>query len=478
MMTYHGILKQLLEHSENEIVEFKAAHNNYDIDELGKYFSALSNEANLREREFAWIVFGVENKTHEIVGTSFKDSEQSLNKLKHDMSQHTTDNLIFREIEPIMVEGKRVLMFKVPASPRNTVMHWKGIAWARDGESLKPLNQTKRDEIRNQAPIPDWSAQLVPSASINDLDDLALATARVMYKKVHGSNISGEEVDSWSMEEFLSNSNMMRDANGSFVTPTSELFEYSEDFVNNYLPYTVELGRAFVQPEYQPSTNLRKGLYSLDNLWDGLGAIALEIPETRYFFGKITMYPQMNSRAKDMVRFFMLKHFPDANHLVKPFEAMPITMEQKELESLFDGKNYKEDYQILTHSVRALGSVVPPMINAYITLSPTMRCFGTAENKDFGNTDETGILVAIKEIIPEKRARYMESYDTKNHVLDRPHLFRINMKMLPWWKQVADEEREELRRLKRLKQQAAQEVRAQRKKIRQERREVRRSLMK
>lgn len=211
MMTYHGILKQLLEHSENEIVEFKAAHNNYDIDELGKYFSALSNEANLREREFAWIVFGVENKTHEIVGTSFKDSEQSLNKLKHDMSQHTTDNLIFREIEPITVEGKRVLMFKVPASPRNTVMHWKGIAWARDGESLKPLNQTKRDEIRNQAPIPDWSAQLVPSASINDLDDLALATARVMYKKVHGSNISGEEVDSWSMEEFLSNSNMMRD---------------------------------------------------------------------------------------------------------------------------------------------------------------------------------------------------------------------------------------------------------------------------
>lgn len=271
---------------------------------------------------------------------------------------------------------------------------------------------------------------------------------------------------------FLHGSNMMRDANGAFVTPTAELFSYSDDFVSNYLPYTVELGRAFVQPEYQPSNNLRKGLYSLDNLWDGLGAIALEIPETRYFFGKITMYPQMNSRAKDMVRYFMLKRFPDPDGLVHPFETMPITMGEQELKELFDGKNYKEDFQILTHSVRALGSMVPPMINAYISLSPSMRCFGTAINKDFGNTDETGILVAIKEIIPEKRARYMESYDTKNRVFDRPHLFRINMKMLPWWKQIDDDEREELKRLKLLKQQAVQDLRAQRKKIRQERRQA------
>ena len=211
MENYNDILNHLLSHSENEVVEFKAAQNSYDVDDLGKYFSALSNEANLRERDFAWIVFGVDNKTHEITGTNFKNGEMALNKLKQDMSQHTTDNLIFREIVPIYVDGKRVLLFKVPASPRNIVMHWKGIAYARDGESLKPLNQTKRDEIRNQPPIPDWTAQLVPNATIADLDELALATARVMYKKVHGSNISGEEVDSWNMEEFLSNSNMMRD---------------------------------------------------------------------------------------------------------------------------------------------------------------------------------------------------------------------------------------------------------------------------
>ena len=211
MESYHDILKHLLAHSENEVVEFKSARNSYDIDDLGKYFSALSNEANLREHEYAWIVFGIDNKTHEITGTHFKDGEDALNRLKQDMSQHTTDNLIFREITPIILDSKRVLMFKIPATHRNIVMHWKGIAWSRDGESLKPLNQTKRDEIRNQSPIPDWTAQLVPHATIADLDELALATARVMYKKVHGSNISGEEVDGWNMEEFLSNSNMMRD---------------------------------------------------------------------------------------------------------------------------------------------------------------------------------------------------------------------------------------------------------------------------
>lgn len=208
---YINIFYMLWEHAENEVVEFKRAENSYDIDDLGKYFSALSNEANLREHEFAWLVMGCWDKKHIIEGTSFKDSEESLNRLKQDMSQHTTDKLIFREIVPIHVEGKRVLMFKIPASPRNIVMCWKGIAYGRDGESLVPLNQAKRDEIRNQPPIPDWTAQLVPNATIGDLDELALAKARIMYKKVHSSNISGEEVDNWNMEEFLSNSNMMRD---------------------------------------------------------------------------------------------------------------------------------------------------------------------------------------------------------------------------------------------------------------------------
>lgn len=211
MDNYIDIFNQLWNHSENEVVEFKKAECNFDIDELGRYFSALSNEANLREQEFAWIVFGVWDKKHEIIGTSFKDSELALNKLKQDMSQHTTDNLIFRDIVPIKVEGKRVLLFKVPASPRNIVMKWKGIAYGRDGESLKPLNQGKQDEIRQQPPIPDWTAQLVPNATIDDLDELAIATARIMFKKVHKSKIPAEEVDAWTVEEFLSHSMIMRD---------------------------------------------------------------------------------------------------------------------------------------------------------------------------------------------------------------------------------------------------------------------------
>lgn len=205
------IFNRLWEHAENEVVEFKKAETNFDVDELGKYFSAISNEANLHDREFGWIVFGVWDKKHQIVGTSFKDSEMSLNKLKHDMSQHTTDGLIFREIIPIKVEGKRVLLFKVPATPRNIVMKWKGIAYGRDGESLKLLNQAKQDEIRCQPPLPDWTAQLVPNATMEDLDELAIATARIMFKKVHKSKISAEEIDGWTVEEFLSHSGVMRE---------------------------------------------------------------------------------------------------------------------------------------------------------------------------------------------------------------------------------------------------------------------------
>ncbi|MCQ2294573.1 MAG: GNAT family N-acetyltransferase [Bacteroidales bacterium] len=279
----------------------------------------------------------------------------------------------------------------------------------------------------------------------------------------------------WSPEDeeivggyrFIHGSNMMHLDDGPIATPTAELFQYSEDFVNNYLPYTVELGRAFVQPDYQPGNNLRKGLYSLDNLWDGLGAIALEIPETRYFFGKITMYPQMNRQAKDFILFFMQKHFPDRDGLVWPYEKLPIETDLNKLHALFNGRNYKEDYQILVRSVRELGSYVPAMINAYMGLSPTMRSFGTAMNKEFGDTDETGILVTINDIIPEKRARYMESYDTRNQVLDRIRLFRINMKRMPWWKKIDESERAELKRLRMLKQQAAKDVRLQRRKMRQ-----------
>lgn len=207
---YKTSFLSFIHHPENEVVEFKKAENSFDSDALGKYFSALSNEANLRGLEFAWLIFGYDEKSRTVIGTSFKDGERALNKFKHDFSQHTTDGQTFREIVPIEVEGKRVLMFKIPASPRNIVMKWKGIAYGRDGESLKPLNQSKQDEIRRQSPEPDWSAEIVPNATIDDLEELALATARIMYKKVHASTIPASEIDEWSTEEFLTHSEMMR----------------------------------------------------------------------------------------------------------------------------------------------------------------------------------------------------------------------------------------------------------------------------
>jgi len=214
----------------------------------------------------------------------------------------------------------------------------------------------------------------------------------------------------------------------------------------------VELGRAFVQPAYQPGNNLRKGLYSLDNLWDGLGCLILEIPETRYFFGKITMYGDLDRKARDLILYFYQKHFPDRDGLVWPYERVSIESDYNELVQLFTGRNYKEDYQILLHAVRERGCTVPPLINAYMNLTPTMRSFGTCPNHHLVGTTDTGILITLNDLFPEKRHRYIDSYEERNQKLDRRRFFSINMKLLPWWKkQASDEEKEALRELKTLK---------------------------
>ena len=230
---------------------------------------------------------------------------------------------------------------------------------------------------------------------------------------------------------FIHGSNMFRSVDGSIYTPTAELFHFTDEFIEKYLPYTLELGRSFVQPAYQPSADIRKGMYSLDNLWDGLGTLALEIRNTKYYFGKITMYPQMNRKAKDLILYFYQKHFPDKDGLVWPNEPLKIEMDYNELHKLFNGRNYKEDYQILQHSVRELGSYVPPLVNAYMKLSPTMVSFGTAYNHAFGETDETGILVSVNDIYPDKTERYFKTYILRNPLLMRRKLFSINGNIKP-----------------------------------------------
>jgi ATP-dependent DNA helicase RecG len=200
-MDIYEIFNNLRYHHENEVVEFKKAENNFDFDDLGKYFSALSNEANLRDKDFAWLVFGVENKTRAAIGTTYKNSMTSLQKLKHDLAQHTTDRNTFRDIFELKVDGKRVLMFQVPAAPRGIPMGWQGHFYARKGESLAALDMSKYEEIRRQTVVEDWSKQIVKDATIDDLDNEAIALAREGYKQHYPKQ--KKEVDGWSDEVFL-----------------------------------------------------------------------------------------------------------------------------------------------------------------------------------------------------------------------------------------------------------------------------------
>ncbi|MBP5340828.1 MAG: GNAT family N-acetyltransferase [Bacteroidales bacterium] len=252
---------------------------------------------------------------------------------------------------------------------------------------------------------------------------------------------------------FAHGSTMMQRPDGTIMTPTAEHYQFSEQFLEDYLPYTVELGRAFVQPAYQPSNNLGKGLYSLDNLWDGLGVLILEIPETRYFLGKITIYDSMDTEARDMILYFYQKYFPDPDGLLWPYEPTRIEMDYNRLVRLFNGRNYKEDYQILLHAVRERGCTVPALVNAYMKLSSTMRYFGTCPDHGLPGTNGIGILVTLSDINDATRSRHIDSYTTKNLKFDRKRLFRIDMRRLPWWRKNSDEETDVLRELQLMKSQ-------------------------
>jgi hypothetical protein len=194
---------------------------------------------------------------------------------------------------------------------------------------------------------------------------------------------------------------------GAFHTPTFKLFKYSQKFVNEYLPYTIELGRSFVQPAYQPTNNIRKGMYSLDNIWDGLGAIILLHPDIRYYFGKITMYPDYNRQARDLILYFMKKYFADPENLVFPIEPLVLDTDEETLANAFPNNVYDKDYKLLIQKVRALGETIPPLVNAYMNLSSTMKFFGTAINDDFGLVEESGIIVTISDIYDMKIERHL-----------------------------------------------------------------------
>ncbi len=206
---------------------------------------------------------------------------------------------------------------------------------------------------------------------------------------------------------FFNGADSLHDENFQVLTPTAELFRFSENFTQNYWPWTIELGRSFVQPAYQPQQDIRKGMFALDNIWDGLGAIIMQNPEVAYFFGKITMYRHYNILARDYILYFLYRFFPDPDHLVTPIHPLPLEHDPELLSKPFTGSTYEENFKTLIQEVRKLGENVPPLVNAYMNLSTTMKTFGTALNPGFGNVEETGILVTINDIHPAKKERHL-----------------------------------------------------------------------
>ncbi len=192
---------------------------------------------------------------------------------------------------------------------------------------------------------------------------------------------------------------------------TSHMFRFSKQFIEQMLPSTLELGRSFVAPEYQSTRIHPKAIYALDNLWDGLGALTVKYPQIKYLFGKVTMYPSFNEECRDMLLYFMHTHFPDPDELVRPIKPLETHPDVEKISRIIRGESFKDDYKALNQAVRAHGLNIPPLVNAYMMLSPTMKMFGTAINDEFGDVEESGIFFKISEIFEEKKQRHIDTYN-------------------------------------------------------------------
>ena len=232
------------------------------------------------------------------------------------------------------------------------------------------------------------------------------------YKQLIVWNPEAEEIIGGY--RYLLGTDVKLDDKGQPILATSHMFHFSDKFINDYLPQTIELGRSFVSLEYQSSKMGAKSLFALDNLWDGLGALTVIMPNVKYFFGKMTMYPSYVRKGRDMILFFLKKHFDDHDHLIIPTKPLKIETDEEELRQLFCEDSFRDDYKILNREIRKMGYNIPPLVNAYMSLSPTMKMFGTAINYGFGDVEETGILIAVDEILEEKRIRHIDSFIKEN----------------------------------------------------------------
>lgn len=213
---------------------------------------------------------------------------------------------------------------------------------------------------------------------------------------------------------FITGDQIKMNPDGSPRIATSHMFRFSKKFLDEYLPATLELGRSFVRYEYQSTRIGVTALYTLDNLWDGLGALTVIYPQIKYLFGKVTMYPSYNQECRNMILYFLTKHFPDNEHLVEPITPLDVNIDNDAMAKLFSGDTFKDDYKILNREIREHGYNIPPLVNAYMSLSPSMKMFGTAINDDFGNVEESGIFFAIEDIFEEKKGRHIGTFLSSN----------------------------------------------------------------
>ncbi len=243
-----------------------------------------------------------------------------------------------------------------------------------------------------------------------DIDEFD--TGENCYKQLIVWNPEAEEIiggyrysfgDDWKLDD-----------KGQPILATSHMFHFSDKFIKDYMPAAVELGRSFVSLEYQNVRTNAKSIFALDNLWDGLGALTVINPKVKYFFGKMTMYPSYIRIGRDMILYFLKKYFDDKDNLIVPTKPLQLETDAKVFDDLFNGGAFKEDYKILNREIRKMGYNIPPLINAYMGLSPTMKLFGTAINNGFGDVEETGILIAVDEILEEKRIRHIDSFIQEN----------------------------------------------------------------
>lgn len=232
-------LDSLIAEWENECVEFKDANDNFSTSEIGKYFSALANEANLRNRDAGWLIFGVDNKTRQVIGTSYRENHERLHSLKKQIADGSEPSHSFREIHELQDRtGHRVVLLEIPAAPRGMPISWNGHYHARDNESLASLSLAKLDEIRAQGAAADWSAVICAGASVRDLHPDALAKARKVFAARHQGRVSAETLRGWSDEEFLANAKLS--INGSI--PRGTLLLLGKTQSTHYLsPYVAEI---------------------------------------------------------------------------------------------------------------------------------------------------------------------------------------------------------------------------------------------